>query len=107
MEHSNRDSRSTSTYFLTLLTKKLLRHSPPISFLAQSLVFCVVFCRSLFVLLSVFVGHGIVSSSSIYEFWWLLWYLQTYVCQRKRIKGQTMIYRTLHRKLKIEQQEPH
>jgi hypothetical protein len=27
--------------------------------------------------------------------------------KRKRAKGQTMIYKTLHRKLKIEQQEPH
>jgi uncharacterized protein YfaQ (DUF2300 family) len=27
--------------------------------------------------------------------------------KRKRTKGQTMIYKTLHRKLKIEQNEPH
>jgi hypothetical protein len=27
--------------------------------------------------------------------------------KRKRTKGQTMIYKTLHRKLKIEQHEPH
>jgi hypothetical protein len=27
--------------------------------------------------------------------------------QRKRTKGQTMIYKTLHRKLKMEQREPH
>ena len=27
--------------------------------------------------------------------------------KRKRIKGQTTIYKALHRKLKIEQHEPH
>jgi hypothetical protein len=27
--------------------------------------------------------------------------------QRPKEKGQTMIYKTLHRKLKIEQHEPH
>jgi len=27
--------------------------------------------------------------------------------KRKMIKGQTTIYKTLHRKLKIEQHEPH
>jgi len=27
--------------------------------------------------------------------------------KRKRTKGQTIIYKTLHRKLKIEQHEPH
>ena len=27
--------------------------------------------------------------------------------KRKRTKGQTMIYKTLHRKLKIEQREPY
>jgi hypothetical protein len=26
---------------------------------------------------------------------------------RKRTKGQTMIYKTLHRKLQIDQDEPH
>jgi len=29
------------------------------------------------------------------------------VAKKKRTKGQTMIYKTLHRKLKIEQREPH
>jgi len=28
------------------------------------------------------------------------------MAKRKRIKGQTMIYKTLHRKLKIKQHEP-
>ena len=27
--------------------------------------------------------------------------------QRKKTKGQTMIYKAIHRKLKIEQHEPH
>jgi hypothetical protein len=29
------------------------------------------------------------------------------IAKRKRTKGQTMIYKTLHRKLKMEQHEPH
>jgi len=29
------------------------------------------------------------------------------MAKRKRTKGQTTIYKTLHRKLKIEQHEPH
>jgi len=29
------------------------------------------------------------------------------MAKRKRTKGQTMIYKTIHRKLKIEQLEPH
>jgi hypothetical protein len=29
------------------------------------------------------------------------------MAKRQRTEGQTMIYKTLHRKLKIEQQEPH
>ena len=41
---------------------------------ARSLVFCVVFCRSLFVLLSFFC-HCVVSPSI--EFWEPLWYLHT------------------------------
>ena len=36
-------------------------------FVARSLVFCVVFCRSLFVLLSLSLGHCIVVPSSIYD----------------------------------------
>ena len=38
----------------------------------RTLDFCVVFCRSLFVLLSFFFGHCVV-----YRFWLPLWYLQT------------------------------
>jgi hypothetical protein len=37
--------------------------------------FICMFCRSLFVLLYFFFGHGVVCSSSIYEFWLPLWYL--------------------------------
>jgi hypothetical protein len=29
------------------------------------------------------------------------------MANRKSTKGQTMIYKTLHRKLKVEQHEPH
>ena len=42
-----------------------------------SLVFCVVFCRSLFVLLSFSFGHCIVCPSSIYGFLLPLLYFQT------------------------------
>ena len=39
---------------------------------ARSLVFCVMFCRSLFVFLSLSFGHCIVFSSSIYGLAWSL-----------------------------------
>jgi len=42
---------------------------------ARSLVFCVVVCRSLFVLS---FNHCIVFPSSIHVFWLLLWYIQTF-----------------------------
>jgi hypothetical protein len=59
--------------------------SPPVFSgvrVSRSLVFCVVFCRSLFVPLS--SGHYVVCPS-IYGLWWPLWYLQTllpnsYIC---------------------------
>ena len=41
----------------------------------RSFAFCIVFCRSLFVLLSFFFCHCVVCSSLIYGFWLLLWYL--------------------------------
>ena len=44
---------------------------------AGSLVFCLLFCSSLFVLLSVFFGHS-VACSSIYGFWWPFWHLQAF-----------------------------
>jgi hypothetical protein len=43
-----------------------------------SLVFYVMFCRSLFVLSYFSFGHCIVFPSSIYGFWLPLWYLQTF-----------------------------
>ena len=46
---------------------------------AWPLVFCVMFWRSLFVLLS--YGHCVVCPSSIYGFWLPLWYLQTLLTQ--------------------------
>jgi len=50
---------------------------------ARSLVFCVLFCRSLFVLLSFYIGHFIVCPS-IYGFWLPLWYLQTFLIRINR-----------------------
>ena len=44
---------------------------------AQSLVFCVVFCRSMFVLLS--FGHFYIICPSNYGFWLLLWCLLSYI----------------------------
>jgi hypothetical protein len=43
----------------------------------RSLVFCVMFCRSLFIPLS--FGHFIVCPSSIYGFWLPLWYFKLFV----------------------------
>jgi len=43
----------------------------------RSLVFCVMFCRLLFVLCHFSFGHCDVCSSSIYGFWLPLWYLQS------------------------------
>jgi hypothetical protein len=51
---------------------------------ARSLVFCVKFCRSLFVLLFFFVRPLCCLSISIDGFWLPLWYLQTFV---KKIKA--------------------
>ena len=39
----------------------------------QSLVFCVVFCRSLFIIFSFSFGNCIVCPSSIYGFWFAVW----------------------------------
>jgi hypothetical protein len=46
--------------------------------LAQFVVFCIIFWRKLFVLLSFSFGHCIVCSSLSYSFWLILWYLQTF-----------------------------
>ena len=43
-------------------------------------VFCVMFCRSLFVLFS--FDHSVVWPSSIYRLWLPLWYLQTLLTKR-------------------------
>ena len=57
--------------------------SPTVScgvLVAQSLVFGVVFCRSLFVFLFFFsFSHCIVCSSLIINFRLLLWYIQTFL----------------------------
>jgi hypothetical protein len=46
-----------------------------------SLAFCVVFCRSLFVLLSFFFWSLYITCPSIhvYGFWLSLWHLQTFL----------------------------
>jgi hypothetical protein len=46
--------------------------------LARSLIFCVMFCRSLFVLCPVSFVHCIVCPST-YRFYLLLWYLQNFL----------------------------
>jgi hypothetical protein len=43
---------------------------------SRSLVFCLMFCKPLFLILSFFFGHCIVCPSS-YGFWLSLWYHQT------------------------------
>ena len=82
------------TGFVTRLTRRvslveqelltLPEHpSPPPNFsgvrVTQSLVFCVMFCRLLFVLLSFSFGNCVVCPSSIYGLWFPLWCLQTVV----------------------------
>jgi hypothetical protein len=47
---------------------------------AQFFVFCVMFCRSLFVLFS--FDHSVAWPYSIYGLWLLLWYLQTLLIKR-------------------------
>ena len=64
---------------------------------ARSLVFCVVFCTSLFVLLSSFFGHYMICHTTINCFWLPLWYLQTlliYQSNHKQIIAPE--YHTLH-----------
>jgi hypothetical protein len=55
---------------------------------ARSLVFCVMFCRSSFVLLSFFfwlLCYSVVCQTSVYGFWLQLWHLQTFL-QRNSIE---------------------
>ena len=63
-----------------LLTLPEHMSSPPVFSVvcvAQSLIFCVVFCRSLFVCFT--LDHCIVCPSSHYDFWLRLWYIQTFL----------------------------
>ena len=53
-----------------------------------SLVFCVMFCRSLLVLLSFF--HCVFFPSSIYGFWLPLWYFQTILVDLEKKVGALM-----------------
>jgi hypothetical protein len=66
---------ATLKYLLSKNTKSL----PPVFSgvrVARSLVFCVMICRSFFVMLSFFFGHCVVCPS-IYGSWLPLWYRQT------------------------------
>ena len=56
------------------------------------LIFCVMCCRSLFVALSFSNDHCIVCTSSVYDFWLLLWYLKLFFQNRIKIwQKQTQI----------------
>jgi hypothetical protein len=57
---------------------------------ARSLVFCVVFCRSLFVLLSFSFGHCVVCPHSIYGFVLPLWYLQIHLKRSEPKYGSSL-----------------
>jgi hypothetical protein len=46
---------------------------------ARSLVVCVMFCRSLFVIFTFSFGHCVVCPSLIYGIWVPLWYLLTFL----------------------------
>jgi len=54
---------------------------------ALSLGFCVMFCRSLFGLLSLFLPLLYCLSSFRLRFWLPLWYLQTYISDHAQIKS--------------------
>jgi hypothetical protein len=56
---------------------------------AQSLVLCVVFCRSLFIILSFYFSPLYIVCSSVCSFWLRLWYLQKFTY---RLKLQTINY---------------
>ena len=65
--------------------------------------FCVIFCRSVFVILSLF-GHCINCSSTIYCFWLPLWYLRTFLLSLiaehiNHVKRQTSITHTTCRRI--------
>ena len=76
--------RLSVTRWVSLVEQELLTlpehlSSPPVFNrvrVARSLVLCVMFCRSLFVICSFSFGHCVVRPS-IYGFWLLLCYLQT------------------------------
>ena len=72
--------------------------SPPVFSgvrVTQSLVLCVMFCRSLFVLLFFSFGHCVVYFSSIDGFWLPLWYPQSLLMtQFKRYERDVAIFTT-------------
>ena len=58
---------------------------------ARSLVFCAMFCCSLFIFLSVFSSaYCFVCSSSIYSFWLLLWYFQTFLLPEHNVRRKEL-----------------
>jgi len=68
---------TTVTQWVPLVEQELLLFQRTSDHVAKSLVFCIVFCRSLFSLYYFSCGHCIVYPSLIYSFWLPLWYLQT------------------------------
>ena len=54
--------------------------------------FCVMFCRSLFVMFSFSFDHCIVSPSSIYDFCLPLWYLQTVLPDNQSNRWNITVY---------------
>ena len=80
MQHTNFSFLQKFTWFLYFhCWCKYI--SPPPGFngvrVAWSLVFCVMFCRSLFCNFS--FTHCSICPSSVYSFWLPLWYLQTFL----------------------------
>jgi len=72
-------------HLIKLLVIKFVSNLPPLVFmlLNLNLVFCVVYCRSLFVFCPFSFGHCTCCLPfSIYDFWLPSWYLQTFLKQR-------------------------
>jgi hypothetical protein len=62
---------------------------------SRSFVFCLMFCRSLFVFCTSSFDHCVVCSSSMYGFWLLLWYLQTFLVTRSLVLYVCFVHRCL------------
>ena len=82
-------TRRVSLVEQELLTLSQHMSSPPVFSgvrVTRSLVFCVVLCRSLFVLLYFFFWYCAVCSSSIYGLWLPLWYLHNLLTHTAKFK---------------------